>query len=105
MSDQRKRNAESLAATERELREEMASALGRMGNLIEEQLAGLLQLAALIETLPPDSPLRADHLAKHEAMRQKAELYLWYLTVQREALGLTDHTPLTTHYKIPRPLA
>ncbi len=87
-------HAESLAMTERELRQEMASALGRMGNLLEEQLTGLAMLAALIADLPPDSPLRPEHLAKHEIMRQKAELYFWYMTVQREALGLTDHTAL-----------
>ncbi len=86
-----------LAGLEHEIRGEMAASLGRVGARLEALLAELARLAAA----RPDPRV----VAEHRAVRARAELNLWYLVVQREAMGLRDHSRLREQYVIPPPLA
>ena len=84
-----------LAALEVEIRGEIAASLGR----VAEKLEGFLAELARLEAAPRTPAIVAEHLA----VRAQAELYLWYLIVQREAIGLRDHSRLP--YVIPPRLA
>jgi hypothetical protein len=87
---------DAVAAVEHELRAEMASSLGRVAEKLEGFLARLAALAA--------EHARAPHpllMAEHAAVRREAELHLWYLVVQREAMGLRHHARLYATYPIP----
>jgi hypothetical protein len=44
-------------------------------------------------------------VAEYSATRERAIEYLWYLRVQREALGFRRHQGLDEHYPIPPPVA
>ena len=88
-----------LAALEQELREEAAASLGRVAARLEAEIAAVSRLAAEHAAAAPDArPALAE---AHVAARARAELYLWYLQVQREALGLRDHTRLFATFVIP----
>lgn len=80
-----------------EIVEEKASALGRISRKLEGYLC---ELAALRERFLAG----ADCAAEYEEVRRQAELYFWYLTVQREVLGFTDHEALARAYPVPGPL-
>jgi len=73
---------------QRELIEEMASSLGRVAEKLEGFLARCAALAA------------AD-AADYEEARRQAELHLWYLVVQREAIGFRDHSRVYAMYPLP----
>jgi hypothetical protein len=90
---------ESLGKTEKEIVAERAAALGRIGRNLEGHIAHLYLVRAEIEDL--DGEKRTKKLQAYAAARRKAELHLWYLRVQREVNGFTDHRALEQTYRIP----
>jgi hypothetical protein len=83
------RAAEGLSRIQREIAAEKAAALARIAGTLEDLIA---QLG------------RETDGARHEALRERALRYRWYLEVQREAVGLTRHDALDQMYPIPPPL-
>lgn len=94
-----KKPADALAAVEAEIREEMASSLGRVGRVIDEQLAEMARLVAELPGLVEEA--REAHVAAYNRARAKAQEYLFYLMVQREAMGLRNHDGVERMYRIP----
>lgn len=89
-------------AAEIQVRGEQAHALKRLARTLE----GLLdELAALERTLPcvPASGIPGQR-AHHDSVRAEAQKYLWYLVVQREAMGLCNHDDVYALYRVPPPL-
>ena len=87
--------------TEGEIREEMASALGRIGKKLETLIAELHKLKERAACCKDEE--REDVLEEFKKTRTKARLYYWYLIIQRESVGLTNHDLLPTFYRIPAP--
>jgi hypothetical protein len=85
--------------TEEEIREEMASALGRIGRKLELLIAELHQLKERAAVCNDDE--KGDVLEEYKKIRTNAQLYYWYLIIQRESVGLTNHDLLRTLYHIP----
>jgi hypothetical protein len=73
---------------EKELVAEKASSLARSAAQLEAALAALAEAER--------SPVGAPAAARAEAARR-----LWYLVVQREAIGLRNHEDLFRLYRIP----
>jgi hypothetical protein len=88
-----------LAAIDEEIAGEKAGSLGRVAAKLEARLAAIADIATRLPTLPPLA--RAAAREEHERLRQEAKLYLWYLQVQREAMGLYDNAVLFRLYQIP----
>jgi hypothetical protein len=85
--------------TEEEIREEMASALGRIGKKLEVLITELNKLKERA-ILCNDDEL-ANVLEEYKKIRTEARLYYWYLIIQRESIGLTNHDLVRTLYRIP----
>jgi hypothetical protein len=99
-----KRTSDGYLATEAEFRAERASALRRVAFNLERLLA---QLASAEEQLksPLTTPIEREELERaHEQARRDAEKQLWYLVVQREAMGLRNHDGVYEIYKVPESL-
>jgi hypothetical protein len=96
------RRDESLGKTQKEIVAERAAALGRIGRRLEGCISHLHRVRAEIEQL--DGEMRSRKLRTYAAARRKAELYFWYLLIQREVNGLTDHSDLERIYSIPGPI-
>jgi hypothetical protein len=87
---------------EQELIAEKASALARVTGQLEAALAALVAADAAIASAAAE-----EHDAlidRRQELREMARLQLWYLVVQREAIGLRDHEPLYRFYRIPAEL-
>jgi hypothetical protein len=93
---------ESLDRTRREITAERAAALARITRTLERQLSRLHKMRRDIPTILGSK--REKHLAAYAALRDKAEVYRWYLKVQREVNGLYDGDTLEERYPIPGPL-
>ncbi len=89
-------------AFEAALRGEKATALGRVGSRIEALLAQLADLEAKVSS---GEGVRSELVARHAELREQAKLQLWYLIVQREAMGLFRHHDVYRVYVIPPKLA
>jgi hypothetical protein len=85
--------------TEEEIREEMASALGRIGRKLEMLIAELHLLKEKAASCKDQE--KANIIEEFKKTRTKARLYYWYLIIQRESIGLTNHDLLPTLYRIP----
>lgn len=94
-----KNRADTLAAVEAEIREEMAASLGRVGQRLEACIEELGRLAT--EAAAADVPSRTALVARYNELRAEAEEHLFALVVQREAMGLRNHTGLERTYPIP----
>jgi len=90
-----KARAEQLGRTEAELRAEMAAALGRIGRTLRNLIAELNHIRSL------SASARSAKMDHYRSVHSQAKLYLWYLTVQREAIGIRNHASLTELYSIP----
>ncbi len=90
---------QALGAVQKEVLAEKASAMGRVGERLEKFLdeLQLLELALVGTRGEQRTPL----ISAHAEARKQAEQFLWYLVVQREALGLRSHTDLEQVYPIP----
>lgn len=96
------RHAEALEDTRREILAERAAALKRITEGLETRLDELEDLAQRIERAP--EPERPRRIAEFNERRHEARRWLWYLTVQREANGLREHSAVEERYEIPPPL-
>ncbi len=87
---------------QRELLEERASALRRVAGKLERRLAAAEALRDLLSAAPGMAPEeRAEVVAEHNRLVDEAEVYRWYLMVQRECIGVTDHSELDRFYPLP----
>jgi hypothetical protein len=98
MLDLRQR-ARLLARTEEEIREEIAASLGRVTRRIERLLAEIEERTGDLGTLTGEA--RRSLVRSLNELRERTLHELWKLMVQREALGLRDHTSLRAVYRIP----
>jgi len=89
-------------AVEALLRAEKATALGRVGERVESLLK---QLAEIEATVARGEGARGELIERHAAVREQAKLQLWYLIVQREAMGLNRHHDVYRIYAIPPKLS
>lgn len=89
--------------TEGEIVEEMARSLSRTGRRIEECLSRLRDLQGEISSaLQRGQRERANLLlAEFQEVRQRAERYLYFLKIQREAVGFRIHPDFREFYPIP----
>jgi hypothetical protein len=90
---------EALTAVETEIRAEKAASLGRVSKQLEAFLADAAAVRLQLETTAGEA--RAPLLKQHAQARAGAEKYLWYLIVQREALGLFRHDEVEERYPVP----
>jgi acyl-CoA reductase-like NAD-dependent aldehyde dehydrogenase len=81
---------------ELELRRERAQALSRAGERLEAALRELAQAEAALRAAPGPALVGA----RDEAVALAGER-LWFLVVQREAMGLRDHRMLDEVWPIP----
>lgn len=79
---------DTMQPIESELQKERASSLGRAGEALERALSEWREASA--------------KGADAAALRAEAQKRLWYLVVQREALGLRRHRELYDLYGIPK---
>jgi hypothetical protein len=88
------------AALEYELARERAATLKRIGGRLEEALEALRRCEAAL----PAAPTVAQ-VAQRTRLLEAASEALWYVVVQREAMGLTRHGILLETYAVPAVLA
>jgi len=86
-----------VAALDYEIAQEMASALGRLGHVLEMSLKALADFDA---THPRDAMQSADRDARR-ALVGAAGTALWQFVVQREACGLRDTRQIMRDYGVP----
>jgi hypothetical protein len=85
-------------AFEASLRGEKATTLGRVGSRIETLLSQLADVEAKVRA---GDGVRSELVARHAELREQAKLQLWYLVVQREAMGLFRHHDVYRVFLIP----
>jgi hypothetical protein len=85
-------------AFEAVIRGEKASALGRTGARLEALLEQLVQIETELARGEAD---RGALVARHAEVREQAKEQLWFLVVQREAMGLNRHGDVYRIYQIP----
>ena len=83
------------------MRGEQAHALKRVARTLESLLSELAAIEAALPALPAAEV--AGQRARHATLRAEAQKYLWYLVVQREALGLFNHEDVHALYRVPPP--
>ncbi|GMU59249.1 MAG: hypothetical protein AMXMBFR34_10120 [Myxococcaceae bacterium] len=94
-----KKDLQTSAAMEAELNKERASALGRTGARLELHLE---RCEALLDKLCGSTGAeRRALLAEYRDERAEAEKWRWYLTIQREAMGLRRHDDVERLYPTP----
>lgn len=84
---------------EQELTQARAEALGRIGRRLEHFLTQVARLELRL-TFATDAERPAVRRLYEEA-HENAVLYRWYLEVQREAIGLRNHSRLDDDYRVP----
>jgi hypothetical protein len=89
--------------TEEELLGARADPLVRIAEKLEKQLAELDRLRR--ESRAASGPDRGRLSDRHREILRRARRQHWYLVVQREAVGLRDHSVLSALYPLPDPLA
>ncbi|WP_224247819.1 hypothetical protein [Hyalangium gracile] len=90
---------DSPLAIEIALRQEKVGALRRVGDTLEKMLGELKELERQLRTLT--GPARAKPLAAYHQLRADAEYQRWCLVVQREAMGLFNHSEVDLMYPVP----
>jgi hypothetical protein len=86
-------------AVEIAFRQEKVGTLRRVGETLEKMLAELKELESELRTL--SGPPRAKRVALYQQIRADAEYQRWCLVVQREAIGLFDHSEVDLIYPVP----
>jgi hypothetical protein len=99
MKEMRPETLQSFGRIERELQEERASALGRIGRTLQGLIARLESLQAALERAPASERDRL--IVPYRETWERAKTYRWYLEVQREAIGLRRHERLDEMYPLP----
>lgn len=85
---------------EKEIVEEMASALGRAGDKVDYALLRLDLVARSIEEAPTPAQRRR-HIARWNQLREEALEARYQLRIHREAVGLRRNAALEKLYPIP----
>ena len=85
---------------EAEMRLERTSALARLGDRLQKAIDETRALAERLRGEPPGE-LRERLLQQHREARQRVERDRFYLIVQREALGMTEHAVVDEIYPLP----
>jgi hypothetical protein len=94
--------ASPLDPLQKELTQERASALGRLGRALEAALAEL----AAFDCRHGQPALRASDMRRRRAeLVMQASTSLWHLVVQREACGLRDTRHVLRDYRVPPEVA
>jgi hypothetical protein len=81
-----------------EILEEKAATLARVTARLEAALAALEALDGEIARAEAPS---AETLAQRANLLEEAAQWLWYVVIQREAVGVTSHDALFEAYRIP----
>lgn len=81
------------------LYEDRAATLGRIGNTLQSLLDALEAIRRQLPSM--GSRERSVALERYATLRDKAKTYRWYLEVQREAVGLTNHDLIDQLYPVP----
>jgi hypothetical protein len=84
-----------LRRVEVEIAEEKAAALARIAGRLQQ----LIDEAASLRAEAAAGGRRA--IGAYDTVRRQAQLYRWYLQVQREAVGLSRHDDLDAFYPVP----
>jgi hypothetical protein len=92
---------QELLPVERELRAEKAAALAIAAEKLERALAELAEAQRAFEAAGEHSAQRQKLAEKHRDLRAHAAERLWFLLVQREAMGLTQHDNVLAFYRVP----
>jgi len=87
-----------MEALEIELRGEKVSALRRIAAGLQLDLAALKEFESGPQAQQPDAAVRRAEL------RKKAARQLWYMVVQREAMGIRRHEDMYAIYEVPKDL-
>jgi hypothetical protein len=87
---------------QRELLEERAAALARIGGRLQEAIDGLSAIRGRLPDARGDEQGRL--IGAYRALRAHAIRYRWYLEVQREVVGFRNHRWIDQLYRIPEPL-
>jgi hypothetical protein len=82
---------------ELELMAEKASSLALATSKLEQALAALAAADQALQAAPRDEKKRATRAN----LRAEASRRLWYLIVQREAIGLRSHEDVLRFYRVP----
>jgi hypothetical protein len=90
-------------AVESELDQERASVLGRYGRRVEEAIARCHDRLAQLDGDDPDTDADTDTVDAYRAERRAALHAVADLCLQREVLGLNDHTWVHRIYRVPPP--
>ena len=90
-----------IALLEAEFKQERTDAFGRIGRKLQ---AALDEAKALDERLAhlPSGPTREQTLERYREARARAEEMSYFLVVQREAIGVLEHSILDEMYPLPR---
>jgi hypothetical protein len=83
----------------KELQGERAAALARISRRLELLIAQLDATREHLAHVREDD--RERDVAAYRELHREAVKYRWYLEVQREAIGLRQHTLLDEFYRIP----
>ena len=87
---------------QRELLEERAAALRRIGGRLEEGIDGLSAIRGRLADAAGDERTRL--IGAYRALREHAVRYRWYLEVQREVVGSPNPRWIDQLYRIPEQL-
>jgi hypothetical protein len=104
--DEPRRRTERLAATDREIRQAQAEALGQTGERLQGILERLAGLDRRLDAVPEDGwtrelvSLRAE-IETRNRLRDEALRVRHNLIIQREALGIPRHGPVAQCYPVP----
>jgi hypothetical protein len=82
---------------EKELLAEKAASLGRAGESLTVALAALFKADADLQA----DPRQADLRRKRRELRDIAAERLWYVMVQREAVGIFHHEGMLREQRVP----
>jgi hypothetical protein len=92
-------SADTHEAVLREIRSEKAGALARVAEGLERALADLARAEAAIAAA---TRVTSALLARRQDCLSEAGERLWYVVIQREALGLMRHETVFDVYRVPR---
>jgi hypothetical protein len=91
------RAGQELSPLEKEMASEMAATLGRAGERVEAALSRIAELEREADGFRDPARVQAYNRAIDQA-----ELRIWELVVQREALGFRRHETIPRVYPVPR---
>jgi hypothetical protein len=95
--------SQAVLPIEHELAAERASALALTAEKLEAALRALAETERALAAAPEGE--RRALAARHRELRAQAAERLWFLIVQREAMGLYQHEPVYRLYQVPPALA